>query len=303
VKMLSNLDPSSQQFLDNLNKISDRMTQAQQRISTGLKIRQVSDEPDSISVLLGARASLSSTEQILTNLGRVQMETNAAEQALQSAVQLFDKVRTLGAQGNTDVQSAAGRAALADEIDGILQQFVGLAGTAVEGRYILAGDTDQQVPYTYTAGQPNPVSAYLGSASTRLVQHPNGTTFSVSRTAQEIFDSTDPAKNVFFAIQTLSSALRANDRAAVATAFDGLAHVSEHLNAELAFYGTTQNKVAAAVDFGQTQRTQLHTQIANLEEADLTQAILDLTQSQTQQQAALQSRAMVPRRTLFDYLG
>jgi len=48
--------------------------------------------------------------------------------------------------------------------------------------------------------------------------------------------------------------------------------------------------------------TQLKTQIGNLDDADLTQAILDLTQSQTQQQAALQSRAMLPRTTLFDFL-
>jgi flagellar hook-associated protein 3 FlgL len=301
--MLSSLDPAAQQFLNSLNRISDRMTQAQQRISTGLKITQVSDAPDSISLLLQAQASLGSTEQTLSNLGRVKTEVDTGEQALQNAVSLFDQVQTLGAQGNTDTQTAAGRADIAQQLDSILQQYVGLAGTAVEGRYIFSGDSDQQAPYTYTAGAANPVSAYLGSNSTRLVQHPNGTTFSVALTAQQIFDSTDPTTNVFASIQNLSAALRANDSAAIQTAADGLSKVGEYLNSELAAYGNTPNKVTEATNFGQTLQVQLQTQISNLQDADLTQAILDLTQGQTQQQAALQSRARLPRTTLFDYLA
>ena len=301
--MISSLQPGSQQFLDNLNKLGESMSRAQQRISTGRRISQVSDDPGAIPNLLEARASLVSNQQTLANLGRVKTEVDSAEQDLQTAVSLFDKVQTLGAQGNTDILTAAGRTALADELDSILQQFVGLAGSSVEGRYIFSGDTDQQAPYTYTPGQANPVSAYLGAASTRLVQHPNGTTFSVALTAQQIFDSTDPTTNVFASIQALSAALRANDSPAVSAAADGLTKVGQHLNSQLAFYGRTQNKVADAAEFGKTLQLQLQTQISNVEDADLTQAILELTQGQTQQQAALQSRAMLPRTTLFDYLG
>lgn len=301
--MISNLDPSAQQFLNSLNAIGDRMTAAQRRIATGLKISQVSDAPDSISQLLAARANLAGTEQTLSNLGRVKTEVDAGEQALGSAVSMFDKVRTLGAQGGSDVLTASGRADAAQQLDSLLQQLVGLSGTSVEGRFIFSGDKDQQIPYTYTAGQPNPVSAYLGSPSTRLVQHPNGTTFAVALDAQQIFDSADPTTNVFGAIQNLSAALKANDSAAIQTANDGLAKVGEYLNSQLAFYGTTQNRVANAIDFGKTLQVQLQAQIASLGDADLTQAILELNQAATQQQAALQSRARIPRTTLFDYLG
>jgi len=37
--------------------------------------------------------------------------------------------------------------------------------------------------------------------------------------------------------------------------------------------------------------------------ADLPQAILEMNQAQIQEQAALQSRAQLPRTTLFNYLG
>jgi flagellin-like hook-associated protein FlgL len=95
----------------------------------------------------------------------------------------------------------------------------------------------------------------------------------------------------------------ANDEPAARVALDNLSPLGDHLNSELAFYGTAQNKIQAATDFGQNLQLQLKTQISDLSDADLTEAILELNQGQTQQQAALTSRAQMPRQTLFDYIG
>jgi flagellin-like hook-associated protein FlgL len=173
----------------------------------------------------------------------------------------------------------------------------------VEGRYIFSGDTDQRAPYTVDLTQASPVSAYQGSASTRVAQHPNGTTFPVALTAQTIFDSSDPSTNVFVAIEGMRTALANNDSAAIQTSMDGLSKVSQYMNQQLAFYGTTQNKISEATDYGSTLQTQLQTQISNLQDADMTAAIQELTLGQTQQQAALESKAQMPRTTLFNFLG
>jgi flagellar hook-associated protein 3 FlgL len=300
--MISSLDPSSQQFLNDLNRISDAMNTAQRQMSSGLKIAAVSDAPDQISALLEARAGLSSAQQILTNLGRQKSEVDAGEQALETAVQLFEQAQTLGAQGDTDTRTADQRATLAGQLGTIMQQMVGLAGTTVEGRFIFSGDSDQQAPYTIDLTQATPVSAYLGSSATRVAQNPNGTTFAISSTAQQIFDSTDPTTNVFTALNNLKTALANNDDTAIQSAVDALPKVDTYLNSELASYGNTQNQVAAATSYGQTLETQLQTQISNLQDADMTDAILHLTQAQTQQQAALAARAQLPRTTLFDFL-
>jgi len=301
--MLSSLNPSDQQFLAELSQISDRMAHAQQQVATGLKIQQVSDAPDQISTLLQTRSDLNATTQVLSNLGRVKTEVDTGEQSLQSAVQLFDQVQTIGAQGNTSTQTAAGRAVLAQQLDSLLQEMVGLSGTTVEGRYIFSGDSDQQAPYSYDASLTPPVSVYQGSASTRLAQHPNGTTFAIALTAQQIFDSADPSTNVFSAIENLSTALKSNDDTAIQAAVSGLSGVGVYLNNQLAFYGTTQDKIANATDFGNTLKTQLQTQISNLQDTDVSSSILEMNQAQIQQQAALQSRAQIPRKSLFDFLG
>jgi flagellar hook-associated protein 3 FlgL len=301
--MISSLRPSTQQFLNNLNGLNDRMQRAQRQISTGVRMARVSDDPDKVSTLLQVRSNLDSAQRIQSNLGLVKGEVDAGEQTLESAVQLFEQARTLGAQGATGTQTAAERAGLAQQVGSILEQMVGLASTSAQGRFIFSGDSDQQAPYTVDLTQAVPVSAYLGTAATRLAQHPNGTTFSVSHTAQEIFDSADPTTNVFGALVSLRAALLSNNDTTIRTVENGLTKVGEYFNSQLSFYGITQNKVSEANDFGQNLQVQLQAQISGLQDADLTSAILEMNQVQTEQQASLQAEARIPRSTLFDYLA
>ena len=302
--MISNLNPSAQEFLNSLGLINQQMQQAQTQLSTGLRVNQASDAPDEISAILQARASLSATTQINTDLQSTTTEVNTAEQTLQSAVTLFDTVRTLGAEGDTATATATTQANLAQQVNSALQQMVGLAGTQIGGRYIFSGDSDQQQPYTIDMTQNPPVvSSYLGSATTRVAQHPDGSTFPVALTAQTIFDSSDPTSNVFTSIKNLSAALSSGSSTAIQTAVSGLSQVGDQLNQQLAFYGNTQDTVQAATNYGQTMVTQQQTQLSSLEDADSASAIEQLTQAQTQDQAALQSEALLPRTTLFNFLG
>ena len=301
--MMSSLLPSTQEFLNNVNRIGLEMTEAQTQLSTGLKVNVVSDAPDVISPLLQAQASLSSAQQITSNLGEVSTEVNTGEQAMESATSLMDQVQTLSAEGATSTQTASGRTGIAQQLQSIEQQMVGLANTSVNGRFIFAGDTDQTQPYTFDATQTDPVSTYQGAASTRSIDATNGTSFPVALTAQQMFDSTDPTTNVFTSINNMVTALNSNDQAAISTANAALPGVSTYLNSQLAFYGTAQDAVTAATTSAATLTTQLQTQISGIQDADETQSILNLTQAQTEQQAALQSFQQIPRTTLFDYLG
>jgi flagellar hook-associated protein 3 FlgL len=301
--MISSLNPTYQEFINNLERVTQQMNTDQLDIASGVSMRNVSDNPDQVSSLLQARAALSASQQISTNLGSITTEVNTGEQALEGAVQLFDQVQTLGAEGSTGTQTAVTRASFAQQVQSIEQQMVSVANTSINGRYIFAGDTDQVVPYTFDLTQTDPVSAYQGGSSTRVVLAPNGTTFPVALTAQQIFDSTDPTTNIFSALNGLVTALNNNDQAAVQTSMGGLSTVAQYLNQQLAFYGTTQDNVAAATNTAQSQQVEFQAQISNLQDTDVAATILDLTQSQTQEQAALGSEAQIPRTTLFDFLA
>jgi flagellar hook-associated protein 3 FlgL len=300
--MISSLNAQNQQFLNNLQQITAELNTDALDITSGVQMRQVSDNPDKVSELLQTRAALAASQQISTNLSSVTTEVNTGEQALQTAIQEFDQVQTLGAEGATGTQTAASRASIALQLQSIEQQLVGLANSSIDGRFIFAGDADGSEPYTYDPSQPNPVSQYQGSASTRVTQDAQGGTFPIALTAQQIFDSSDPTTNAFTAINNLITALNNNDQTAITTVVNGLPGVGVYLNSQLAFYGTTQNSLTAAANFAQTQQTQFQSQISSLQDTDLTSAITDMTQTQTQESASLQAEGRIPRTTLFDFL-
>ena len=301
--MISSLKASDQNFLSDLQRIGDRMERAQRQLTTGLRVETVVDDPDLVGDILQARSDLGRAEQIQFNLGRVELEISTADQSLQAAVKVLDRVRTLGSQGATGTATASTRAVLSQEVGAALEQLVGLSRTRVEGRYLFAGDNDVQPPFTYDpAGTPT-VSPYLGSAATRQAEHPNGTTFSIAKTGEEIFDPQDPADSVFRTVDALRAALAADDQPAILDAVANLTRPADYLNRQVAYYGSVARQVTEAREFASRFVLQTRSQLVTLQETDSAAAILELNQARYAQEAALKARAQTTPRSLFDYIG
>ncbi len=301
--MIRRLDAATETFLTDMAEIYRRLDRAQREITSGRRINTASDEPDQLTNLLQLRTELEQTEQIRSNLGRVKTEVNAAEQSLQAATKILDRAAVLGTQGASGTQTAAQRAMIAKEVETLLEQMVGVARTTVEARYVFSGDSDSQPPFTLDLTLDDPVSDYLGSAATKQVMHPTGTLFSVTKDGEEIFDNPDPSKNVFQAINSLRLGLRDDDQTAIEAALEQLRTAQDHLNTELAYYGTVQNQVAEAIDFSHKQELRLKTRLSEIQDTDMTEAILSLNQARYQQQVSLATKAKLGRVSLFDYLG
>jgi flagellin-like hook-associated protein FlgL len=133
-------------------------------------------------------------------------------------------------------------------------------------------------------------------------------TFTVDRTAQQIFDDQNPpgtptGNNVFTAVNQLRVALEVNDTAGMQNAETALTQAGDYLNQQLGFYGASQNRVAVATNLSQTTDVNLQAALAGKQDADMAQAILDLTQAKTQEQATLTARAQMRKTSLFDFLA
>jgi flagellar hook-associated protein 3 FlgL len=301
--MITGLDSSSERFLNSLGLTQRRLDKAQLELASGKRLTVVSDDPDQIGSLLQARADLGSAEQSQTDLSRVKTEVDTAESMMQNAVKLVEQARVLstaGATGTTDRQT---RTNLAQQLGDIMQQLVAITNTTVEGRNIFSGDSDQSAAYSIDLTQPVPTGTYLGTPATREIRHPNGTQFAVSKTAQEIFDSSGPGENVFAAINAMRIALQNNDQTGINAALPGIASAGEYLNQQHAFYGGAQVRVNGAIEYGSANLIRLKTKIKGIEDTDMTAAVLELNQATFQQNVALSSRGKLPRTSLFDFLA
>lgn len=301
--MIRSLDAATSRFLDGLRDLNARMERAQAQVAGGKRVAVPSDEPDSVVSLVSAKAGLARMEQIRANLARFRTEVDGAEGVLQQAVKLFDRVRTLGMTGASGIQTDTTRRGIADELQSLLERMIGIANTQVDGRYVFSGNADQTPAYELDWSGSPPWGAYQGAAATREAIHPTGVTFRVSLDAGWIFDNSDPGRNVFASIENLRQAILSGDESAMQTALAPLADVAAHLNAALMFYGNVQTQIGEALETASAMGLRLKTQIGEIEDSDLTEAIVELQQVRFTQEAALQVRAAAPRRSLFDYLA
>jgi flagellar hook-associated protein 3 FlgL len=306
--MITNLTPENALFVADVNRIQQTIAEANSQVSSGKKINVASDAPDQIDTLLQLRANLQHNTQVQANLTLATTDANSADNALGSSIQLLDSALSLAGQGATATMDAAGRLSIAQQIQAIQQQMVANSQTNVQGRFIFSGDEDGTPVYSWDTTTSSLVQN-INPVSSRLVEDASNGSFPVSKTAQEIFDSRDPvtgnptAGNVFNALSLLYTALQNNDTAGINNAIPLLKSASAQLNTMQAFYGNVENRISKASDFAASYNVQLQTEISQTEDADITSAAMQLTQSNTQLQAAFQMHGQAPHSSLFNYLG
>jgi flagellar hook-associated protein 3 FlgL len=306
--MRSSLDGNADLFLANLSRAQDRLSRAQRAIASGKRIQTASDDPDEVGPLLQLRAALARNGQVETNLQRASTEARTAEQALDQALKLLDRAVTIASQAAGPNATADVRQNLATETQGLLETMIGLSHTQVERRYIFSGDLDQYPTYELDLNSGTGVAELTVASATRRIEDPAGGNFAVSRTAREIFDLRNPDDtlaegNVFNALNALRTALASDDTAAIASAAALVRTGSDHLNSQIAWYGSVQRRLSQATEFASAYAVRLQASIGDKEDADVAAAALEMTQANIQVQASLEARANVPRTTLFDLLG
>jgi flagellar hook-associated protein 3 FlgL len=306
--MIPTVSPSAQLFLADISNTQSQINTAERQISSGLKISQPSDSPSQMEALMQIRADLDRNTQVTNNLSVVKSETDPAEKALETATQLMDRALTLAAQGANGTETATSRQAMAQEVIGLLQQMVGLSQTQVLGRYVFSGDQASLASYQIDLAAPNGVDRLITPTATRQIVDASGVSFTVAHTAQDIFDHRNPndslaPDNVFAALNGLIVSLQNNDQAGITNATNSLHTASDYLNTQLSFYGSVQSRIQDAQTYSSNYQVQLQTNLSHVQDADITQAALQLSQSTTQLNAAMSAEAKIPRSSLFDFLA
>jgi flagellin len=131
----------------------------------------------------------------------------------------------------------------------------------------------------------------------------NGTASPLFTTTGDVAVTSAYPGNVFYAVNSLLLGLQNNNQTAIIAAVNSLELAGTYLNTRLSFYGSVQDRVQQAQTLATQQNTQLQTQLSNTEDADITQVAVQLTQDQTNLQAALTAESQMPKTSLFNFLG
>jgi flagellar hook-associated protein 3 FlgL len=268
-----------------------------QELSSGRRVNAYSDDPAASAAMVFNRAGSSIDDQFTRNISDLKSLLQTGDSAMSSLVNSLSQAITTGIQGANSTLSDSDRQALAAQIDGIQQNVLGLANSAVNGTYVFSGTAVTTPPFVVDSNSSSGVT-YQGNGGTNNVQIGNGQSTAVNVPGTQIFSNA--SGNVFQSLKDLSKALSTNGN--IQGAISEVRSAFNEVSKQRVFYGQALNRIDSASNAIAQDKLQLQTQENDLVGADPAQVASDLSQVQTTQTALMAAGAKVTQYTLLDFL-
>lgn len=290
----------------NLNEKQEQIAQLSQEISSGDKLSSPSDDPYAWSQVMNVQQSLREYNSIVSGINFATGWGQATEAALSQLSNLVSQAGQVAISAVSATGSSQS-AALASEVNGILQQAVTLANSQYGDQYIFAGTNTTTPPYSIdnSTGQVtcNGNSNYI-QIRTATSGTPSGST-TVNLTGEDVFSYTSGGNscNVLQEIWGLGQAIQQGNTSAIQSCQTTLNDALNSINNESAVNGNTLSDLSNQQSAISVIQTNLNSTLSNLQDTDLAAATTQLTQAQTAYQAALQVTGILENTNLASLLS
>ena len=278
----------------NLGNITEELNRANKVVATGKRITELSDDPVGLTQALNIRSSLSNIDQLGRNISMGRSWLTASESALTQVQNQISDARALCVQMATATTGSAERASAAATVQNTLEEIVSLANTEVNGRYIFAGSKTDAAPFS--RDNDTNVVTYNGDNKAFTIKIGRDATVEVGSDGEAVFG------DIFTTLSDLKDALEADDVSGIQAAMSNLDTHFDRISTKISEIGSkmlrmeTKEKVFQDLNITNTER------LSKIEDADITEAIMDLKAKELAYKAALASSARVMQLSLVDYL-
>ena len=278
----------------NLGNITEELNRANKVVATGKRITGLSDDPVGLTQALNIKSSLSNIEQLGRNISMGRSWLTASESALTQVQNQISDARALCVQMATATTGSAERASAAATVQNTLEEIVSLANTEVNGRYIFAGSKTDAAPFS--RDNDTNVVTYNGDNKAFTIKIGRDATVEVGSDGEAVFG------DIFTTLSDLKDALEADDVSGIQAAMSNLDTHFDRISTKISEIGSkmlrmeTKEKVFQDLNITNTER------LSKIEDADITEAIMDLKAKELAYKAALASSARVMQLSLVDYL-
>ncbi len=148
-----NSDYMSQMVLQSLNKTDADMTKAMQRLSTGKRINQASDDAAGLSIASKLQAQVNGLNAAMKNASDAIAMVGTIEGALNEGTNILQRMRQLAVQAASDTNTGTDRAYLQDEVNQLATELNRISNnTEFNSQKLLDGTFTDKVIQIGTAG-------------------------------------------------------------------------------------------------------------------------------------------------------
>jgi flagellar hook-associated protein 3 FlgL len=169
-----------------LNTLQSGMARTQTQLATNKRMLTAADDPIASARALEVTQSKSLNNQYATNRSNANSSLALVEGALSDSGDLLMDVQTLVVQAGNGTLSKADRLMIATEIEGRMQDLIGVANTADgSGGYLFSGYKGTTVPFIQTDSG----AAYQGDQGQRKLQVGSSRSVAISDSGSSVFEN------------------------------------------------------------------------------------------------------------------
>ena len=272
-----------------------QVLQATQTVSSGLRVQHPWDDPTAAGILAQSQVTQARLSGIAATAQRAADELTGADSALSQVSNVLSSAAQLAVRMANSTYSASDRAIAGGQVDQYLEEIVAALNTKVGDRYVFGGNKDGSPPFDASGN-------YLGDAAVRQVEIAPGVTTAASVRADVAMKGAGGGTDVLAALQSLSSALKANDTAGIQSAITSMNQGVSQVSAARGQIGDSMNALDTAAAANQAAVTAEKTRASSLADADIAQSATALAQAQQALQASLTATAQSFQLTLLNFL-
>jgi flagellar hook-associated protein 3 FlgL len=278
------------------------------QISSGVRVKAASDDPGNYAAILRARADGLRFDAYSQTMSDATTDLNAGVDALLDVNQALTRARQIAVEGADATTGPDGHAALAIEVDALIDRLMKAANTQVEGKHLFGGTATNAPPFEVTGtdatGRPTAIS-YVGATDRARVLVGPGQTADTKYVGSEVFQQ--GGADLFQTLIGLRDTLRSN-------APDGAK--SQALNQSLAAVEAARDAVTETVGEQSAQLASLEAfrnrmsdlklasdgRVTDLEGTDMAEAVVRMQEFETALQATMAVTSRIFQPSLLDFL-
>lgn len=310
MRVTANMFPDS--LVRQLNRLNARQSRLQVEAATGQRIQFPEDNPSAMRRVLDLQAESQTLAQYRTNISRLTDQTAATYSSVRAVRNVSDRAGEIAtlADGTRSPQELN---IYATEVSQLIQQAVQLMNSQSQGDYLFSGTKSDTPPFALTLDANGNVASvtYQGNTSVTAAEIAANVKLSVQALganttgtgSRGVITDSRAGADFFQHLINLQNNLLAGDTTAIADTTRGqLAADEQNLITHIARLGSLTARLEAGAAVALDRTTSLEKLISREADADLSETLVRLSETQTAYKAALQSGATILNLSLLDYL-
>lgn len=282
-------------ILDGINRSHENMNNAQRDIASGKTIHKPSDDPLGYTRMARYRQMINQNEKYMGNITNSNGWLSTTSSALNHILDRVMEAKGYATQGANDTLNATNRAALADKVDGLIEEVVSLVNTKYLGKNLFAGTkTKEETAFDWSNGS----LTYNGNSGKINRKIGSSLSVTINVNGNQLANT-----GVFSALTDLKNALNDNDQTAINDMINSLRDVSDQIASLASGVGSIQNHMEMARQRLDTANINLASYLSQIEDTDVVEAITRYNNEEISYNAALRTASDVIRTNLLDFLG